>query len=247
MLNQIIHGDCLEIMPELENESADMIFCDLPFGTTKSEWDVIVPFEQLWKQYERLIKPNGAIVLFAKAPFDKMLWASNPKLYRYEWVWEKNKATGHLNAGHMPMQAHEYLLVFYKQPPVYNPQMTTGHKPMNAATNNHKSTVYGSGIDHSNEAGSTVRHPRSVLYYPVVNNDDPERIHANQKPVDLCEYMIRTYTNKGDTVLDNCSGGASIAMAALNTNRNFIAIEKDILMVDKSQKRIDNRQIVMNL
>jgi site-specific DNA-methyltransferase (adenine-specific) len=232
-------------MKQIEFESVDMIFCDLPFGTTKSEWDVIIPFESLWLQYERIIKPNGAIVLFAKAPFDKMLWASNPKLYRYEWVWEKNKATGHLNAGHMPLQAHENILVFYKSPPVYNPQMTNGHKPMNAATNNHKSTAYGDGVPWSNDAGSTIRHPRSVLYYPVVNNDDPERIHVNQKPVELCEYMIRTYTNEGQLVLDNCSGSASIVMAAANTNRNFIAIEKDADAHGRSVERMENRQLVL--
>lgn len=247
MLNQIILGDCLEVMPSIETESVDMIFCDLPFGTTKSEWDVIVPFEPLWLQYERVIKPNGAIILFAKPPFDKMLWVSNPKLYRYDWVWEKNKATGHLNAGHMPMQAHEYLMVFYKQPPTYNAQLSSGHKPMNLAVTKHSSTVYGTGKETVNQAGSTKRLPRSVLYYPVVNNDDPERIHSNQKPVDLCEYMIRTYTNEGETVLDNCSGGASIALAAINTNRNFIAIEKNIKFVERSRQRVERGQIVMNI
>ncbi|RJE88603.1 site-specific DNA-methyltransferase [Paenibacillus sp. 1011MAR3C5] len=247
MLNQIINGDCLQVMPEIASESIDMIFCDLPYGTTRSEWDVIIPFDHLWQQYERLIKPNGAIVLFAKAPFDKMLWASNPKLYRYDWVWEKNKATGHLNANHMPLQAHEYLLVFYKRPPIYNPQITTGHKPMNAATNNHKSTAYGDGVPWSNDAGSTVRQPRSVLYFPAVNNDDPDRIHVNQKPVPLCEYMVKTYTNEGDTVLDNCSGSASIPLASANTNRNFIAIEKDREIHEKSVNRIENRQLILNI
>lgn len=246
-MNKIIQGDCLEVMPQLQSEMFDMIFCDLPFGTTRSEWDVIIPFEPLWAQYERLIKPNGAIVLFAKAPFDKMLWSSNPKLYRYDWVWEKNKATGHLNAAHMPMQDHEYMLVFYKNTPTYNPQVTKGHKPMNHAVTRHTSGVYGKGKDSANNAGTTERLPRSVLHFDVVNNDDPERIHPNQKPVDLCEYMIKTYTDEGQLILDNCAGSGSIPMACFNTNRNFVAIEKSRRIWERAVDRIENRQLVMNL
>jgi DNA modification methylase len=241
----IIHGDCLKIMPDIPAGSVDMIFCDLPFGTTRSEWDVVIPFEPLWQEYERIIKPNGAIVLFAKPPFDKMLWASNPKLYRYEWVWIKNKATGHLNATHMPLQVSEYLCVFYKRPPLYNPQMTTGHEAKHAATTMHTSGVYGVGKPFKNNAGSTERLPLSVLEFPVVNNDDPNRIHPNQKPVDLCEYIIKTYTKEGETVLDNCSGAGSIALACLNTGRNFIAIEQSGEFVRTSQDRLDNRQLVL--
>ncbi len=241
----VIIGDCLDVMPQIKTESVDMIFCDLPYGTTRSPWDIIIPFGRLWEQYERIIKPNGAIVLFAKPPFDKILYNSKPELYRYDWVWEKNKASGHLNAGHMPMQAHELLMVFYKEQPTYYPQMSQGHKPMNAATNNHNSPVYGGGVSWSTEAGKTDRHPRSVLHIPVVNNDDPERIHPNQKPVPLCEYMIRTYTNTGDTVLDNCSGSASISLAALRTGRNPIAIEKDADMARKSERRLSCFQQVM--
>lgn len=247
MLNQVIHADCFDVFPLIPDCSIDMIFCDLPYGTTRSPWDSVLPFAPLWEAYERIIKENGAIVLFAKAPFDKVLAASNIKHFRYEWIWEKNKATGHLNKSIMPLQAHENLLVFYKRTPVFNPQITTGHKPMNAATNNHKSTAYGDGIPWSNEAGKTDRHPRSVLYFPAVNNDDPERIHVNQKPVPLCEYMIRTYTNPGQTVLDNCSGSASIPLASINTERNFIAIEKDGPMALKSIRRLENSQVVLNI
>jgi DNA modification methylase len=234
----IMIGDCLKIMPQIKSGSVDMIFCDLPYGTTRSKWDVIIPLDQLWQQYERIIKPNGAIVLFAKPPFDKILYNSNPHLYRYDWVWKKNKPTGHLNAGHMPLQAHELLLVFYKEPPTYNPQMSQGHYPMHVMTNNHKSSVYGNGTPTRSSVGKTERYPQSVLHFGVVNNDDPERIHPNQKPVPLCEYMIRTYTNPGDTVLDNCSGSASIPLAALITGRNPIAIEKDADMAQKSKKRL---------
>lgn len=246
MENQIILGDCLQVMKHIENESIDMIFCDLPYGTTRSEWDVIIPFEPLWNHYERIIKPNGAIVLFAKPPFDKMLWASNPNLYRYDWVWEKNKATGHLNAGHMPLQQHEYLVVFYKSKPTYNAQMSNGHAPMNYAVSKHTSAVYGQGKDTKNRAGATDRYPRSILHFPVVNNGDPERIHANQKPVDLCEYIIKTYTNKGELVLDNTTGSASIPLAAANTERNFIGIESDADMVIKARERIAKRQLVLS-
>jgi len=245
MLNQIINADCFDVFLNIKTGSVDMILCDLPYGTTQSPWDSILPFDQLWMAYERIIKDNGAIVLFAKAPFDKALAASNMKLFKYEWIWEKNKATGHLNKSLMPLQAHENILVFYKRPPTYNAQMSQGHKPMNAATNNHKSSVYGDGIPWSNEAGKTERLPRSVLYYPVVNNDDPERIHPNQKPVELCEYFIRTYTNPGETVLDNCAGSCTTAVAASRTGRNYIAIERDKRHAADGTQRLKNMQLTL--
>ncbi|MGG4090615.1 DNA-methyltransferase [Paenibacillus lautus] len=245
LLNQIINADCFDVFPQIPTGSVDMIFCDLPYGTTRSPWDSVLPFERLWPEYERTIKDNGAIVLFAKAPFDKVLAASNLELYKYDWVWEKNKATGHLNKSVMPMQAHEYLLVFYKRTPTYNPQMSQGHKPMNAATNNHKSTVYGKGTPWSNPAGSTERYPRSVVYFPVVNNDDPERIHPNQKPVPLLEYFIKTYTNEGETVLDNCGGSCTTAVAAARCNRPYIVIEKNPEYATGGQRRIDQMQLTL--
>ncbi|WP_438497136.1 DNA-methyltransferase [Paenibacillus sp. IHBB 3054] len=245
MLNQIINADCFDVFPDIETGSVDMILCDLPYGTTQSPWDSVLPFDRLWSAYERIIKDNGAIVLFAKAPFDKALAASNMRLFRYEWIWEKNKATGHLNKGMMPLQAHENILVFYKRPPTYSAQMSQGHKPMNAATNNHRSSVYGNGVPWSNPAGSTDRYPRSVLYYPVVNNDDPERIHPNQKPVELCEYLIRTYTNPGETVLDNCAGSCTTALAAVRTGRNYIAIERDERHAADGLSRLRNMQLTL--
>ncbi|MGG1673995.1 DNA-methyltransferase [Paenibacillus sp. NRS-1783] len=233
MLNQIINADCFDIFPGIPSGSVSMILCDLPFAP-------------LWRHYERMIKDDGTIVLFAKAPFDKTLAASNLKLFRYEWIWDKNKATGHLNSGNMPpLQAHENILVFYKRPPTYNPQLTSGHKPMNKATNNHKSTVYGSGVPSVNGAGKTDRLPRSVLYFPVVNNDDPERIHPNQKPVELYEYLIRTYTNEGDTVLDNCGGSCVTAAASIRTNRKYIVIERDKAFAEAGMRRIENMQLTL--
>lgn len=245
MLNQIINADCFDVFPQIKTGSIDMIFCDLPYGTTRSPWDSVLPFGPLWEAYERIIKENGAIVLFAKAPFDKILAASNLQLFRYEWIWEKNKSTGHLNADHMPMQAHENILVFYKKKPTYNPQMTAGHRPMNAAMGNHNSTVYGSGIGVPSNAGSTERMPRSVVYFPVVNNDDPERVHPNQKPVPLLEYFIRTYSNQGDTILDNCGGSCSTAVAAARCKRNYIVIEKDAEFAKKGCLRVDQMQLTL--
>jgi site-specific DNA-methyltransferase (adenine-specific) len=245
MLNQIINADCFDVFPDVPDGSIDMIFCDLPYGTTRSPWDSVIPFNRLWAAYERMIKANGAIVLFAKAPFDKALAASNMRLFRYEWIWEKNKATGHLNAEKMPLQAHENILVFYKRPPIYNPQMSQGHKPMNAATTRHTSSVYGEGKSTPNNAGTTERFPRSVLHFPVVNQDDTERIHPNQKPVELCEYFIKTYTNPGETVLDNCGGSCTTAVAAARTGRNYIVIEKDPEYAAGGQRRIENMQLTL--
>lgn len=245
MINQITHGDCLEVMQNIKPKSVGMILCDLPYGTTQSPWDSIIPPRPLWAHYERVIKPNGAILLFAKAPFDKILYASKPELFRYEWIWIKNKSTGHLNADHMPLQSHETILVFYKSPPTYKPQMSQGHKPMNFARRISTTSVYGN-VEGVSDAGSTERHPNSTLYFPVVNNDDPSRIHPNQKPVELLRYLIETYTNEGETVLDNCSGSGSTAEACISCNRNFIAIEQEWKFVQWSRERLQCVQPVLN-
>ncbi len=244
MLNTIINADCFDVFPKIPSGSVDMIFCDLPYGTTRSHWDSVLPLERLWEAYERIIKDNGAIVLFAKAPFDKVLAASNLRLFRYEWIWEKNKATGHLNANRMPMQAHENILVFYKQEPTYNPQLTHGHRPMNAALND-ASPVYGKVVRTHTEAGRTHRQPRSVLHFPVVNNDDPDRVHPNQKPVDLLEYLIRTYTNEGETVIDNCGGSCSTAIAAIRSRRQYIVIEKEAGYAAAGERRMQSMQLTL--
>lgn len=231
--NQIYCGDCLEVMDSFPDNSIDMVFCDLPYGTTNNSWDSIIPFDDLWKRYNRIVKEDGAIVLTAQAPFDKVLACSNLKNFRYEWIWEKNKATGHLNAKKMPMKAHEQVLIFYRKLPVYNPQMTEGHKPMNAVSAKanvpkpkqkrnygHVSKVLG------NLGGSTVRYPRDVIKIPVINNDDPKKFHPTQKPIELVEYFIQTYSNEGDVILDNCMGSGSTCIAAIKQNRRYIGIEK---------------------
>ena len=239
-------GNCLEIFDRLEDNSVDMVFCDLPYGTTQNRWDTVIPFEPLWSAYNRIVKPNGAIVLMAQPPFDKVLACSNLRDFRYEWVWEKNKATGHLNARRMPMKAHELLLVFYKKLPTYNPQMTHGHKPMNAVSPRSdipepktKRNYNHVGQTAGNRGGGTSRCPRDVLTFPVINNDDPEKWHPTQKPVDLIRYFIRTYTNEGEVVLDNAMGSGSTCIAALLEGREYIGIENDPDYFKRASERID--------
>jgi DNA modification methylase len=229
-----LQGNCLELMSRIKDESVDMIFCDLPYGTTRNAWDSVLPLDLLWAQYERVIKNNGAIVLTAAAPFDKVLAVSNLALFRYEWVWVKNKSTGHLNARKMPLRAHETVLVFYKKPPAYQPQMTYGHKPKNKVNPRDLSEAeltnlrnYGPAKRVATPGGSTTRYPQDVLSIAVHNNDCPDKWHPTQKPVELAEYMIRTYTMEGAVVLDNCMGSGSTGIASLNTGRAFIGIELD--------------------
>src|SRR5690606_33568674 len=186
-------------------------------------WDQIIPFDKLWEQYNRIIKDNGAIVLTAVKPFSAMLIMSNPKMYRYDIIWRKNKSTGFLNAKKMPLRQHEEILVFYKKTPTYNPQKTTGHKPANSYTKHTSDgTNYGKTKTGISGGGQTDRYPTSVLDIKVMNNDDPNKFHPTQKPVELFEWLIKTYTNEGDIVLDNCMGSGTTAVACLNTNRNYI-------------------------
>jgi site-specific DNA-methyltransferase (adenine-specific) len=245
LLDNIYLGDSIDIMSTFPDNSIDMVFCDLPYGTTQNPWDIIIPFDKLWDQYNRIVKSNGAILLTAQAPFDKMLAMSNFKNFRYEWIWEKNKATGHLNAKKMPMKAHEIILVFYRNLPTYNPEMTDGHRPMNAVSKkdfvldvgvkrnyNHVNKVLG------NPGGSTQRYPRDVIKFPVVNNDDKNKFHPTQKPIRLIEYFIRTYSNENDVVLDNCMGSGSTCIAAHNMNRRYIGIEKNEEYFKKAEEWI---------
>ncbi|AOV61988.1 adenine-specific methyltransferase [Synechococcus phage S-CAM7] len=231
-MNKLLNGECLEVMKTLADNSIDMVFCDLPYGTTQNSWDTIIPFDELWAEYHRIVKIDGAIVLTAQPPFDKVLACSNLKDFRYEWIWEKNKATGHLNAKKMPMKAHENILVFYRKLPTYNPQMTTGHKPMNAVLpkSNMPAPKEKRNYNHveerlGNPGGGTSRYPRDTVRFPVINNDDPKKFHPTQKPIPLIEYFIKTYSNPGDVVLDNCMGSGSTCIAASNLDRQFVGIE----------------------
>jgi site-specific DNA-methyltransferase (adenine-specific) len=217
-----------------------MILCDLPYGTTQCKWDTIIPFDSLWNQYNRIIKDNGAIVLFGTQPFTSTLVCSNLKMFKYEWIYEKTQPSGHLNAKRMPMKYHENVLVFYKKQPTYHPIKTYGHnRKVSKGQIFHKEDV-GKGCYGAQEKGanydSTERYPKSVQVFS--NGLMKQRsIHPTQKPVELCEYMIKTYTDEGDTVLDNCAGSMTTGIAAMNLNRKCILIEKDtdIFMIGKKR------------
>jgi len=238
--NKIYLGDCLELMPKhVEDKSIDMIFCDLPYGTTQCKWDSVIDLTKLWSEYERVIKDNGAIVLFAQTPFDKVLGSSNLKMLKYEWVWEKTQATGHLNAKKMPMKAHENILVFYKKLPTYNPQKTTGHKPMNSGVR--RSSLKNENYNEINKVdlpfgGDTDRYPRTVLEFK--SDKQKNYLHPTQKPLALIEYVIKTYTNEGDLILDNTCGSGTTGLGAKNLKRDYIMIEKDKRFYEIAAKRI---------
>jgi site-specific DNA-methyltransferase (adenine-specific) len=227
-LNKIYNEDCFNVMPDIDDKSIDMILCDLPYGTTACSWDTIIPFEPLWKQYKRIIKDNGAIVLTASQPFTSKLIMSNLEMFRYEWIWEKNLGTGYPTAKKRPIKVHENVLIFSKKQTVYNPQKTTDHKRKTALArhkNKCKPTeIYGK-CNNNKDYDSTERYPRSVQFINKVLQKD--YVHTTQKPVALFEYFIRTYTNEGDTVLDNCAGSFTTAVACIRTNRNWICVEKE--------------------
>ena len=216
-------GDCFDVMPALRPASIDMILADLPYGTTQCAWDSELPLEPLWKEYRRICR--GPIVLFAQTPFDKVLGASNLRSLKYEWIWEKTHATGHLNAKKMPMKAHENILVFYDRQPTYNPIKTTGHLRRTAIKHGDKTPVYGRQTSDALPYDSTERYPRTVLTF--ASDKQRSKLHPTQKPVALCEYLIRTYSNPGDLVLDNCMGSGTTGIACLNTARRFIGIENN--------------------
>lgn len=238
----LMKGDCLEHMKSIPSGSVDMVLCDPPFGTTQNKWDSIINFQLMWSELNRIVKDNGAIVLCAQSPFDKLLSCSNIKNFKYEWIWEKNKATGHLNSKKMPMKSHENVLVFYKSLPTYNPQMTGGHKPANHAVNTGTGSNYGKQST-AVYGGNTTRYPRSVIAISVINNDDPEKVHPTQKPVELMEYMIKTYTNESETVLDFTMGSGTTGVACRNLNRKFIGIEMDDNYFDICKPRILNKPV----
>ena len=224
-------GDCLELLKDIPDGSVDAIICDLPYGTTRNKWDSIIDLDLLWQQYERVIKDDGAILLTAQTPFDKVLGVSNLKLLRYEWIWEKTQGTGHLNAKKMPMKNHENILVFYKRLPTYNPQKTKG-KPYTITKGGDSSNYNDSGIVTTINNGD--RYPLTVQRFK-----SDKGLHPTQKPVALLEYLIKTYTNEQDIVLDNCFGSGSTGVACVNTNRKFIGFELDPDYFKIAQERIN--------
>lgn len=227
-------GDCFDVMPTLQAGSVDMVLADLPYGTTNCAWDSPLSLRQLWIEYGRLC--HGPIVLFAQTPFDKVLGASNLAALRYEWIWEKTHATGHLNAKRAPMKAHENVLVFYARQPVYNPIMTLGHVRKTATKRGDKTPVYGEQTFDALVYDSTERYPRTVLTF--ASDKQRSKLHPTQKPVALCEYLIRTYTNPGATVLDNCMGSGTTGVACANTGRQFVGIENDPAHFDTARTRL---------
>lgn len=236
---QLIQGDCLEYMKEIPDGSVDMVLCDLPYGTTHNRWDAVIPTAPLWEQYNRVLKDNGVVVLFGTGLFSADLMNSQRKAWRYNLVWEKSTVTGFLNAKKQPLRKHEDILVFYRKLPVYNPQITDGH-PRKISTAAHKrncakSPNYGDyGLT---TYDSTKRYPVSVLKFKT--DKQKSALHPTQKPVALLEYLIKTYTNEGETVLDNCMGSGSTGVACVNTNRKFVGIELDEKYFEIARNRID--------
>lgn len=234
---QLYQGDCLEEMKNIPDKSIDMILCDLPYGTTRNKWDTIIDLDLLWIQYERIIKDNGAIVLFAQVPFNIILGYSNLKLLKYEWIWEKEQGTGHLNAKKMPLKSHENIMVFYKKPPTYNPQMVGNEvRTVKRSGNKSKTTNYGDFIE-IKESTYIGRYPKDIIKF---NKD--KGYHPTQKPVALLEYLIKTYTNEDEIVLDNTMGSGSTGVACVNTNRKFIGIELNEKYFNIAKNRIEEAQ-----
>ena len=260
----LINGDCLVEMQKIPNKSIDMILCDLPYGVLcknnpHAQWDRIIPFDKLWEQYERIIKDNGAIVLFAQGMFTAKLMMSNTKLWRYNLVWDKQKTTGFLNANRMPLRCHEDICVFYKALPTYNPQYTDGEPNHARGNGKHKHTnqCYGKykadykknrcyeqvpRVDSTVPEGKKL--PRSII--SIKKEHESKTVHPTQKPLELLEYLIRTYTNEQDTVLDNTMGSGSTMVACINTNRNGIGIELNEEYFQIAQKRVNESTDITN-
>ena len=241
--NSIHLGDCLDIMPSFPNESFDLILADLPYQKTALKWDIQIPLDELWNQYKRLIKPNGAIVLFGIEPFASLLRCSNLEYYKYDLVWDKCNTTNWTNAKRMPLRRHEYILVFYKKQPTYNPQFELideddyryrkngrGH-----AAKKYTDTAYGNITELKREETGK-RHPNSILKFNSSNRNG--KIHPTQKPVKLYEFLINSFTNKGELVLDNAAGSGTLGEACINTKRKYVMIEKEKTYYNQIIKRM---------
>ena len=236
-------GDCLEVMKQIPNQSIDAIITDPPYGTTACKWDSVIPFDLMWEQLNRIIKPNGAIVLFGSEPFSSALRMSNIKNYRYDLIWNKIRAAGFLNANRMPLKQHENISLFYEKLPTYNP-IKYLDKPYDKTKYNGKDmkeNVLGSYTSKSNKNNGE-RFPKSILEFSQ-NWSRQQQIHPTQKPTALMEYLIKTYTNENETVLDFTMGSGSTGVACLNTNRKFIGIEMDDNYFDVATKRIKEAQL----
>ena len=236
-LNKIYNEDCLEGMKRISDGSVDMILCDLPYGTTSCKWDSVIPFEPLWEHYKRVIKDNGAIVLTARQPFTSRLIASNEKMFRQTWVWDKVIGVNFMNAKKMHIQGFEDICVFYKKLPTYNPQMEEGIPFKDSRETKHRTETeaLGSRVKYTPQNNNGTRYPRGIIRFSARNNNP---LHPTQKPVPLFEYLIKTYTNDGETVLDNCMGSGTTGVACKNLNRKFIGIELDENYFEIAKNRI---------
>lgn len=249
-LDTIYNMDCLEGMKQIPDGTIDAVICDLPYGTTACAWDSVIPFDKLWEQYHRICKPNAAIVLFGSEPFSTMLRMSNLKEWRYDWIWKKGETNSNfMNANKMPMKNHEIISVFYRSLPTYNPQMRSGYSgynktKYNGAPGTHE--VYGGNIPQQHHVNTGLRYPLSVI---DMSRDwkRQDALHPTQKPVDLLRYLVLTYTNEGDTVLDNCMGSGTTAVACTKEKRHFIGFEKDETYWKKSVERVKNEQRQLTL
>ncbi|MEE3954451.1 site-specific DNA-methyltransferase [Peribacillus frigoritolerans] len=247
-LNQVIQGDCLEVMKGIPNKSVDMILCDLPYGTTQNKWDSVIPLDLLWKEYKRILKDNGVVVLTSQGIFTANLMLSNQSWFKYKLVWEKSKSTNFLNAKKQPLRKHEDICVFYKKQPVYNPQMRDGDPYDKGIRKNQLTGSYGD-FKPVHVVSDGKRYPTDVIYFKTAESEGTV-YHATQKPVELGRYLIRTYTNEGATVLDNACGSGSFLISAILENRKFIGIEKNedvelykngkIDLIEVCNKRIEN-------
>ena len=234
---QLYNGDCLELMKNIPDGSVDMILCDLPYGTTRNKWDCIIPFDSLWEHYKRIIKENGAIVLFGDGLFTAKMMMSNEKMWRYNLVWDKKRGCDFLNANVKPLKSHEDIMVFYKKKPKYNKQFWYS-KPYKRTKNGTLSNNYGNRKEAYSESKDGKRNPLTILSFAR----DGDRTHDTQKPIKLLEWLIKTYTDENEVVLDNCMGVGSCGIACINTNRNFIGIELDKGYFNIAEKRINEAQ-----
>lgn len=245
-LNRIYQMDCIEGMKLIPDKSIDMILCDLPYGTTQCKWDATIPLEDLWKQYKRIVKDRGVIVLTADEPFTSNLIMSNIEMFKYKWTWDKVKPNGFLNAKKMPLKRTEDICVFYKKLPTYNPRMEKGKmrnkKAYNKITGD-GSMVYGKFNNLDNY--SDEKYPTNLIQ--VSNASQKNKLHPTQKPVALFDYLIKTYTNEGDTVLDNCIGSGTTAVAAEVNNRKWIGFELEQEYIEKANKRLDAIDISIDI
>jgi site-specific DNA-methyltransferase (adenine-specific) len=236
-------GDCLEILPTLADNSVDMVLVDLPYGTTACKWDSIIPLDKLWQQYNRVCKEDGAMVFTAAQPFTTILAVSNLENFRYEWIWEKPQGTNPMNAKVMPLKSHENILVFYRKKPVYNPQMWYSTPYTGFSSDTSKiGEVYGSAKSKHRDNPDGSRYPKTVLKFK-----QEKGLHPTQKPVDLMEYLIKTYSNKGDTILDNTMGSGTTGVAAIRCDREFIGMESDSEYYKIAEDRIQSTVPVLEV